>query len=269
MTNSIGIMQGRLSPDLNGYFQFFPENWQDEFSVARKLGFGYIEWLWDWRDWSENPILSAKGVEEIKRTIKETKLPVKSLCADYYMKHALYGRDAKKSILYLRKLILNASEVGIKSIAIPFLEELAIHDKNVKKEIASNLRKILPLAEENGININFETEMNSGEALEFVTLLDSKNTGICYDLGNAVSYGFNPVEDIDILAEIIGEIHLKDRKIGSSKSVPFGQGDVDFKACLNSLKRRGFRGPITIQAWRGDDYLKDAKDQLSFINKLI
>ena len=42
--NSIGIMQGRLSPPLNGMIQSFPKDtWRDEFNIASEVGFDAIE----------------------------------------------------------------------------------------------------------------------------------------------------------------------------------------------------------------------------------
>ena len=44
MQNEIGIMQGRLSPRVNGEYQAFPENWTKEFELAEAFGFKYIEY---------------------------------------------------------------------------------------------------------------------------------------------------------------------------------------------------------------------------------
>jgi len=267
--NLISIMQGRLSPDPNGFFQFFPEKWEEEFRLAREIGFNAIEWLWDWRNWEQNPILSDESIEKIKKAIKESGILVGSLCADYYMKKSFFGDDAIQSIELLKKLILNSKAVGIKSIVIPFLEELAIKDEITKKEIIANIKKVIPVAEQNNVKLNFETEMNSDELIDFINSFNSSFVGVCYDLGNAVSYGFNLSKDIKQLDKFIGEVHLKDRKIGTTKSVLFGQGEVNFRACFVALKDINFNSPIVLQAWRGEDYLNDAKMQLNFIKSTI
>ena len=44
----IGIMQGRLSPMIDGQIQAFPvEAWKDEFRLANDIGFTHIEWTLD------------------------------------------------------------------------------------------------------------------------------------------------------------------------------------------------------------------------------
>jgi sugar phosphate isomerase/epimerase len=58
---------------------------------------------------------------------------------------------------------------------------------------------------------------------------------------------------------------VKDRKIGKTQSMLLGTGDADFKGCFTALKAIGYKGVLTIQAWRGEDYLRDAQNQLQFI----
>ena len=66
MSNSIGIMQGRLSPSLLGKQQYFPsETWETEYGLAAELGFASIEWLVDLNSFEQNnlvkfPLLSDK-----------------------------------------------------------------------------------------------------------------------------------------------------------------------------------------------------------------
>jgi sugar phosphate isomerase/epimerase len=62
---------------------------------------------------------------------------------------------------------------------------------------------------------------------------------------------------------------LKDRKVDSEQSVLLGTGVADFDACFRALKEIEYQGAYTLQAWRGDEFLVDARAQLAFvINKL-
>ena len=48
MSFKIGIMQGRLSKPTDGKIQSFPKNsWENEFYLAKKIGFELIEWVID------------------------------------------------------------------------------------------------------------------------------------------------------------------------------------------------------------------------------
>ena len=62
----IGIMQGRLSKPLNGKIQSFPVNsWENEFYLAKNIGFELIEWVLD-ENVKDNPILDKRFFSKIK-----------------------------------------------------------------------------------------------------------------------------------------------------------------------------------------------------------
>ena len=89
-------------------------------------------------------------------------------------------------------------------------------------------------------------------------------------MGNSASEGYDPIEVIDILENMIGSIHIKDRKLGSS-SVPLGQGDVKFLEIFQSLDNINFDGPISFQIYRNkdSDNISLLKNSLTFINEII
>ncbi len=58
----VGVMQGRLSPRPEHRLQAFPHQcWPEEFALAKRLGFSYLEWIYEAERAQENPIASAKG----------------------------------------------------------------------------------------------------------------------------------------------------------------------------------------------------------------
>ena len=72
--NSLGFMQGRLSPQVNGKIQAFPwKHWQNEFKIASENNFKIIEWTIDQERFLENPLMTEDGKAEIKRISKNMK----------------------------------------------------------------------------------------------------------------------------------------------------------------------------------------------------
>ena len=66
MSLRIGIMQGRLSKPINGKIQSFPINsWENEFYLAKNIGFELIEWVLD-ENVKDNPILDKRFFSKIK-----------------------------------------------------------------------------------------------------------------------------------------------------------------------------------------------------------
>lgn len=267
---SIGILQGRLSPSLDGRFQFFPRDWQSEFRMAAQMGFASIEWLVDWPDWRENPLLDPKAETAIRQIVSETGIPINSLCADYFMEHRLDGPDGPKSGAMAIQLVEVAAQLTRqKLVLIPFLEANAYPTEQERSEVILNIKPAVKRAETLGVRIGLETEMIASELTDFLEQFDSPAIGAYYDIGNCTSYGFDCPSDLKLLGKRVFGVHIKDRKIGSSQSLSLGRGDAKIAACLRMLQECRFEGVPIMQAWRGDHFLKDAQDQLAFLNKLM
>ena len=60
---NIGLIQGRLSPPIDGRIQAFPlDNWENEFQQASKISFNCIEWVFD--TIPKNPILNKTELKK-------------------------------------------------------------------------------------------------------------------------------------------------------------------------------------------------------------
>ena len=269
MTPQIGIMQGRLSPSQDGRFQFFPKNWQAEFSLAKELGFSSIEWIYDENPdirrphWEFNPILNRECREEIHNLSRRHSVKINSICADYFMSNG-FSTDVGSDIV-LRTLIFAAKSIQVKTIVLPFLENATIKNNRLKKEIIKSISDVLGLCKLYGVKLALETDLGANDIRIFIRQFKSPYVGVCYDLGNATSYGHDLPKDIGFLGALIFEVHIKDRKVGSSQSVYLGEGDVDFYGCFRALKSIGFNGSMILQANRGEYYIDDAKRQLDFV----
>ena len=67
----IGIVQGRLSKSPKNRLQYFPKNWQNEFNVASKLNFNFIEFFSERKFNKNNPVWSSKGIRDYKNLAKK------------------------------------------------------------------------------------------------------------------------------------------------------------------------------------------------------
>ena len=60
-------MQGRLLPKFQGRYQAHPAGyWKKEFQIAQHIGLDCIEFILDFNNVEENPLLKAGGIDEIK-----------------------------------------------------------------------------------------------------------------------------------------------------------------------------------------------------------
>lgn len=269
---NIGIMQGRLLPRYEGRYQAHPLNyWQAEFYIAKELGFAQIEFILDYNDYAQNPLMSKNGIKEIKEIIKQTGVDVKSVCADYFMQAPFHSIHQKESQKILKKLIKSVKKLNVVDIVIPCVDQSTLKDENDFDMLVESIKRVLPLAEKYGININFETDLNPQRFKELLGRFDSKSIKVNYDIGNSASLGYNPKEEFEAYGEYISDLHVKDRVLGGS-SVKLGDGNADFKTVFSMLKKYKFNGNIIMQSAKADGYIDDlmmVKEQKEFITKYI
>jgi L-ribulose-5-phosphate 3-epimerase len=269
---NIGIMQGRLLPRYRGRYQAHPVGfWSAEFYIAKELGFSQIEFILDYNEYEKNPLMSKKGIKEIKEIIKETGVKVKSICADYFMEAPFHSKHQKKSEKILKKLITHAKKLGVVDVVIPCVDQSTLKNEEDTNMFVSSINKSLPHAAACGMNINFETDLNPQRFKELLCRFDSKNIKVNYDIGNSASLGYNPEEEFEAYGKYISDLHIKDRVLGGG-SVKLGTGNADFKRVFQLLKQYKFKGNITMQAAKTEGYVEDLsmlREQKEFITKYI
>ena len=132
----VGVMQGRLLPQINGMYQAHPiDNWEKEFFLARDLSLDCIEFIIDKNSIKKNPLMNKKGIDKIKKIIKKTNVKVHSICADIFMDLPLHSPNKNlrlKSLSILKKIIYASLNINIKYIIIPCVDRSKI--KNINQE---------------------------------------------------------------------------------------------------------------------------------------
>ncbi|HEX9975644.1 MAG TPA: sugar phosphate isomerase/epimerase [Dehalococcoidales bacterium] len=269
---SIGIMQGRLSPPVRGRIQAFPgDGWEEEFRKAAALGFGEIEFIFEAPDWEKNPLSNEEGLERIRKISAETGVKVNYVCADYFMEKPffrVFEMERERSIKMLKRLIRQCSKIGIKGIEIPLVDNSRIETREEAVLFAKSLRECLPVAEAGNIRLLLETSLNPDDFRALIEKIGHPLVRANYDTGNSASLGYNPMEEIWKLATWIDNVHIKDRKLGGG-TVPLGEGNADFDAVFQTLRKVAYRGSFILQAARGGDEVKVARKYLAFVRRYV
>jgi len=270
--NEIGIMQGRLSPPHPDRLQAFPwSSWRDEFGRAASCGFDFIEWQFEADHYVDNPVWTTEGREEIQRQIGSAGIPVRSVCADYFMPHPFFRVSEKErddSVSVLKTLIVRASEIGVDTILVPILETAEIRTDTERCRLLDALREPLSVAETRGVRLGMETELPRDEYLGLIEQGDNASLGVYYDVGNAGARGYDTAEDIRTLARRLFGVHVKDRKAGGP-TVPLGEGDTKFDGFFHALAEIRYEGRFVLQTAFGAGYLGIARKHLDFVRDHI
>ena len=272
MNNKIGVIQGRLVPKYQDRYQAFPVGmWQDEFKVAKECGLDLIEFILDFNDAEENPLLKEGGVDEIKSIINKTGVSVQTICADYFMEAPLHSSDDKvseESFKILEQLLEIARTLKITDIVIPCVDQSSLKTEEAVNRFIKQIIKIIPTIEKQNINLSLETDLPPKPFIQLLERLNSKNITVNYDIGNSAALGFDSDEELEVYGDRITDIHIKDR-VSDGGPVTLGEGNADFTKFFNKLKEFNYQGPFIMQAYRDDEGVEIFKKQLDWIKKYL
>lgn len=274
----IGMMQGRLSPPEGGRFQSFPRaSWQDEFTRARDAGLAYIEWIYDDYGASVNPIATAEGRRRIIELCVESQVTVPAICADWLMDFPLVRcseseRFEREEMLH--RLLRWAAEIKAARVVLPFVDASSMINISERQTVLQVLENATPLAEELGVELHLETDLNPENFAAFLRQIEHPRVKVNYDSGNSSGLGYSAKEEFYAYGHRIGSIHIKDRLRNSDGTVqtkPLGQGSADFEDVFAGIRRIGYTGGFTLQTARGTDgdEVNWAKRQAAFVRSYL
>ena len=155
MKNKIGVMEGRLLPKYQGRYQAHPSGyWQDEFSVAKELGLDCIEFILDYNDAEQNPLLKDDGINELQAVIDKSGVAVYTVCADYFMEAPLHASDnavAYQSQKVMLKLLENGVKFGITDVVVPCVDQSTLDGEEAADRFVERMKPMVVVAEKLGI----------------------------------------------------------------------------------------------------------------------
>jgi len=251
--NTIGFMQGRLSPLVNGRIQAFPwDHWQQEFKIASYNGFSIMEWTLDQDRLYENPLMTADGQKEIKKLSDQYDISIPSLTGDCFMQAPFYkvsDKDRNSLIRDLQNIITSCDLLGIEFIVIPLVDNGRLENPEQEESLLEGLSKVEPDLRKYAIQILFESDFSPERLKGFIDQFSSENYGINYDIGNSAALGFDPKEEIKAYGSRILNVHIKDRLLFGT-TVPLGEGNADIPKVLESLKSTLYNGNYILQTAR-------------------
>lgn len=262
-------MQGRLLPKYQGRYQAHPVGyWQDEFPIAASLGLELLQFIVNHEGVLDNPLMTDEGMAQIRDITNKTGVAVANICADCFMAAPLHSKekaDADQSVAHLRRLIINAGKLRIRSIVIPCVDGASLKTPDDTSRFVAALESVTDLAENNNVNLSLESDLNPEMFCRLLERFDSPRVTVNYDTGNSASFGHSPKEELAAYGNRITDIHIKDRKKGGV-SVLLGTGDADFEAFFDALNLLDFNGPFILESYRDDEGIAVFRKQFDWIH---
>ena len=272
MDNKFGVIQGRLLPKYEGRYQAHPKGyWEDEFEIAKNLGMDCIEFILDYNDANQNPLLNNGELKKLQSIISKTGVLVKTICADYFMESPLHSEDqeiATNSMNVLKRLLVSAEILGVSDIVIPCVDNSSLVNPDAVNRFVGQINKVEREIEERNINLSLETDLNPEQFSNLLKRFNSRRITVNYDIGNSASLGFDPIEELNAYGEKITDIHIKDRILGGGPVV-LGKGDANFALFFEKLKEFNYKGPFIMQAYRDEEGVSTFKEQLDWVKTYL
>jgi len=264
----IGVMQGRLSARPEARLQAFPhQTWPEEFAQAKRLGFSYIEWIYEAERARENPIASSAGRAAIRACAAASDLPVGSVCADYFMIHRLAGGTAQERTEHaaaLSELVRWTRELGATRILLPLLETSAVDSPQLVREVTESIQRVCPALETYDVTLGLEMEIPGKEYAAVIQGVGHHKVRAYYDTGNSTAQGLDIASDVLPLLPMLEAVHLKDR-VAFGTSRPFGRGAANFEGFFSALAAAGYKGDFLTQHYFDAEPEASAAHSLSFV----
>jgi hexulose-6-phosphate isomerase len=264
---------------INGWT--FPPDmpWADAARQVIRAGFQAIEPVIG-SDGEITPATTEADCRRVARQIRDTGLEVASLACGLFWQTHFASPDAatrrQAGDLTLAALDRAAWLEAPTLLVVPAVvghfarpRELVCSYADALKRAEEALQSLALEAESRGVVIAIENVWNQFlvspvEMREFIDQINSPWVGVYFDVGNVLRYGF-PQDWIDTLGHRIVRVHLKDFKldVGTIEGFcPLGEGDVDWPAVMQALRRRRYDGPLTFEG-QGD--LKDISRRMDRI----
>ena len=145
------------------------------------------------------------------------------------------------------------------------------------KEVVATIKEVAEYCLANGQELLFETGQETPiTLLRTIETVGTGNLGINLDPANLIMYGkANPVDALDVFGKYVMEVHGKDGVYPScgdclGAEMKIGDGKVDFKALLSTLKSLGYDGNVIIEREiSGDEQIRDILHAKEYFENIL
>jgi sugar phosphate isomerase/epimerase len=147
-----------------------------------------------------------------------------------------------------------------------------------RRAFLDTLTRVSTLAADKGVTVAFETGQETADLLRrTLDELNCPNLKVNFDPANMLLYDKgDPLRAVEILGPDIRSVHVKDANRTTvpgtwGEEVPLGQGQVNIRAFVQTLKRVGYRGPLCIEREVGtqEERLRDISHGIRYLRECL
>jgi sugar phosphate isomerase/epimerase len=152
------------------------------------------------------------------------------------------------------------------------------HDDPARPAMLDTLARAAALAAEKGVTLAFETGQETAALLRrTLDELKAPNLKVNFDPANMLLYDMgDPIRAVELLGPDIRSVHVKDARRPTvpgrwGEEVPLGQGAVNIRKFVQTLKDVGYTGPLVVEREVGDQAgrLRDVAHGLAYLRECL
>ena len=236
-------------------------SWQEKLTLAKQSGFDCLEMSVDATPQRMNRLYEPQTVHQVCGAIETTGVPIHTMALTALRQFPLGSEDdavREKALELVRKAVDLSAPCGIGVIHLAGYDEHG--DKcnaRTAQRFREGIRASVDYAAPRGITLAIETMDTPflGSCRNIMALCHELGGALqCYvDVGNLTASGLDVQAELSAAAGAIAGVHLKDTRPGVYRDILFGDGTVDFDACLQALKNVGYQGTMIAEMWSYDD----------------
>lgn len=201
--------------------------------------------------------------DRIRRQVAALDVELPSFCFGYLNRGGPTAADPDVRAdvrASLRRAIDAAAEINTEVILVPFIGDAEIETDRHRDCVVESIQRVADSAEAAGITLVLENTLSGEANLELLERIDSPAVGTYYDVGNAIAYDLDPVEDILTLCDDMVRLHINDRD--ADGACPIGEGAVNFEWCVDAIEMVGYDNWLVLETALPNHPLSDTATNL-------
>lgn len=227
-------------------------DWPDIYSMAKDLGFDGIEIRGLGNDIfavQAQPFTEGQLPNTIRK-LASLHIEIPCLSSGCCLK---YADKTEENVAEITQYILLAKKLGTPYIRVLADREPAPEGEVDDEVVLSALRRLIPIAEENGVTLLLETNGVYADTARLRELLNhaaSDNVAALWDIHHPCRFaGETPGKTVQNLGAYIRYVHAKDSVVedGKIKYRMMGEGDLPIGDIMRALRSINYEGYISLE----------------------
>lgn len=229
---------------------------------ARDLGFDGVEFGLD-MDFLEDPFLREHSYQqELRELAEEWGVENRSLCLHLlnYQEHSPASEEPahrETAITLLEDAMQACHQSGISVLLLPFFGPAALRTQERIDHLIREMRELAPTAESLGLCLALETSLEAPAMRQIVDAIGSSAVQVYFDTGNGTIYDYDLVREVEILADNIAQVHIKNHPAAPKLL----EGKVSFPPVIEALQGVDFQGYLVLELPAADEGIVQANLQ--------